>query len=113
MDSVKSFNDTNSYFRYNGGVEGGVISLSSQNTKAYFLNSKFMYNYAHKGGVLYLEEKSYARLSAVTIEYNYGYSSAGAIYVATEAYFDMLSSDVLYNQANSSSFLEVLQSSAS
>eukprot|EP00347_Sterkiella_histriomuscorum_P017716 403348268 len=105
------FTDSKSIYQYNAAINGGVFSISEQESIVSIQDSEFYYNYAHKGGVFILTEKSYTIFNSLSIQYNQGFSSAGVLFVTTEAYFEMLACDILENQANQTSFLEVLQSS--
>jgi hypothetical protein len=74
-------------------------------------NSNFTYNLAFKSGVVQLESQANLTANLVSFYYNRAMTVGGVIVVLTDSYFNLVSCDFYYNQANQSSAIDALGSS--
>jgi hypothetical protein len=67
--------------------------------------NKFINNMANIGGVIYVESEASFESDSDTYNYNYGNINAGAIFIATNSYFEIYRSTFIGNNATSESVL--------
>jgi hypothetical protein len=101
--------DSKSRYENNNGVLGGAISAS--NTTLNFSESIFQYNSGNRGGVMHLESNTTLNAFKCTFAYNGAYLQGGVIFIATDSYFYIDSTEMSQNWANDSSVLFALGTS--